>query len=129
MKASITIDPYRVIGQVDPNIYGQFMCRRRWVADVSLYAPDHPDADERGLRKTVAQYIKDSAPPVLRWPGGCTLVAIRRGRAVLVPEGNTVLQEGDIVTGFGAPGARRQVIDRLHEEPEVDIEDAGASTE
>lgn len=72
MKASITIDPYRAIGQVDPNIYGQFMCRRRWVADEALYAPDHPDADERGLRKTVAQYIKDSAPPVLRWPGGCT---------------------------------------------------------
>ena len=40
-----------------------------------------------------------------------------------------MLQDGDIVTGFGAPGARRQVIDRLDEEPEADGEDAGASTE
>lgn len=41
------------------------------------------------------------------------MVAIRRGRAVLVPEGNTALQDGDIVTGFGAPGARSQVLQRL----------------
>ncbi len=50
----------------------------------------------------------------VHWPAGCTLVAIRRGRAVLVPEGNTVLRKGDIVTGFGAPGARTQVLERLH---------------
>ncbi|MDF1595269.1 MAG: chloride channel protein [Acidimicrobiia bacterium] len=49
----------------------------------------------------------------VHWPAGCTLVAIRRGRAVLVPEGNTALQDGDIVTGFGAPGARSQVLERL----------------
>ena len=49
----------------------------------------------------------------VHWPSGCTLVAVRRGRAVLVPEGDTVLQDGDIVTGFGAPGARNQVLERL----------------
>ncbi|MFW2338982.1 MAG: chloride channel protein [Acidimicrobiia bacterium] len=49
----------------------------------------------------------------VHWPAGCTLVAIRRGRAVLVPEGDTTLLEGDIVTGFGAPGARSQVLERL----------------
>ena len=49
----------------------------------------------------------------VHWPSGCTLVAVRRGRAVLVPEGDTVLQDGDIVTGFGAPGARSQVLERL----------------
>jgi len=46
-------------------------------------------------------------------PAGCTLVAIRRGRAVLVPEGNSVLASGDIVTGFGIPGIRSQVMERL----------------
>jgi len=49
----------------------------------------------------------------VHWPAGCTLVAIRRGRAVLVPEGNTELASGDIVTGFGMPGARSQVMQRL----------------
>ncbi len=49
----------------------------------------------------------------VHWPAGCTLVAIRRGRAVLVPEGDTQLLADDIVTGFGAPGARSQVLERL----------------
>ncbi|HEY5652339.1 MAG TPA: CBS domain-containing protein, partial [Acidimicrobiia bacterium] len=49
----------------------------------------------------------------IHWPAGCTLVAIRRGRAVLVPEGDTRLLADDIVTGFGSPGARSQVLERL----------------
>jgi Trk K+ transport system NAD-binding subunit len=49
----------------------------------------------------------------VEWPAGCTLVAVRRDRAVLIPEGNTELRAGDIVTGFGAAGARSQVIERL----------------
>jgi alpha-L-arabinofuranosidase len=72
VRASITIDPNRVIGHIDPNIYGQFLCRRRGVADGGLYAPEHPDADECGLRKTVVEEIARSAPPIVRWPGGCT---------------------------------------------------------
>ena len=47
------------------------------------------------------------------WPPGCTLVAVRRGPEVLVPDGNTELQADDIVTGYGASGARTQVLDRL----------------
>jgi len=72
VKAGIVIDPYRPIGKVDPKIYGQFLCRRKWVQDEALYNPDHPDADETGLRKTVVRYIAESAPPIIRWPGGCT---------------------------------------------------------
>jgi hypothetical protein len=49
----------------------------------------------------------------VHWPAGCTLVAVRRGRAIMVPDGNTELQSGDIVTGFGASGARDQVMERL----------------
>ena len=49
----------------------------------------------------------------VHWPAGCTLVAVRRGRAVLVPEGDTVLAADDIVTGFGMAGARSQVMERL----------------
>jgi len=60
----------------------------------------------------------------VHWPAGCTLVAIRRGRAVLVPEGNTVLTSGDIVTGFGMPGARSQVMERLMATSSDDVTDA-----
>ncbi|MCX7016258.1 MAG: hypothetical protein NTW86_27485 [Candidatus Sumerlaeota bacterium] len=72
MNAQIVIDPYRPIGPIDPNIYGQFLCRRRWVADEGLYDPAHPDADENGLRRGVVQALSESAPPIIRWPGGCT---------------------------------------------------------
>ena len=72
MRTSITVDPNRVTAHIDPNIYGQFISRRRGVADGGLHAPEHPDADAHGLRKTVVEAIAASAPPVLRWPGGCT---------------------------------------------------------
>lgn len=72
MRAAIQIDPARVIGRIDPNIYGQFLSRRRSVADGGLYAPSHADADDTGLRREVVAAIAASAPPILRWPGGCT---------------------------------------------------------
>lgn len=72
MNASITVDPARTIGQIHPNIYGQFLSRRRGVTDGGLFAPDHPDADESGIRRQVADEIARSAPPIVRWPGGCT---------------------------------------------------------
>jgi alpha-N-arabinofuranosidase len=72
MRASITIDPYRITARIDPKIYGQFLSRRRGVADGALFAPDHPDADETGLRRNVVDAIAASAPPIVRWPGGCT---------------------------------------------------------
>jgi len=72
MHATVTVDPYRVIGRVDPLIYGQFLSRRRGVADGALYNPAHPDADETGLRRAVVTAIEESAPTIIRWPGGCT---------------------------------------------------------
>lgn len=72
MKATIKIDMDRKLGDVDPNIYGHFLSRRKWVADEGLHYPGHPDADEDGLRKEVVEAIREIAPPVVRWPGGCT---------------------------------------------------------
>lgn len=57
MNASITIDPARTIGQIHPNIYGQFLSRRCGVPDGGLFAPDHPDADEFGIRRQVAGVV------------------------------------------------------------------------
>lgn len=53
------------------------------------------------------------------WPHGCTLVSVRRGRSVLIPDGNTELLAEDVVTGFGAPATRNQVLDLLRE-PAID---------
>lgn len=72
MKAAIKINTDRRIGTVDPNIYGHFLSRRKWVADGGLHNPSHKDADSGGLREKVLEAIKEVAPPVVRWPGGCT---------------------------------------------------------
>ncbi len=72
MRATVVVDPHRVIGQIDPLIYGQFLSRRRWVADEALYNPAHPDADASGLRTPVVEALAASGPTIIRWPGGCT---------------------------------------------------------
>jgi len=58
------------------------------------------------------------------WPEGCTLVSVRRERDVMVPDGDTRLELGDVVTAFGTVGARNRVIERLNataEEPTAEI--------
>jgi Trk K+ transport system NAD-binding subunit len=47
------------------------------------------------------------------WPGGLTVVSVRRGRTVTVPTGDTVLSSGDVLTGFASPGARESLAERL----------------
>jgi alpha-N-arabinofuranosidase len=105
LKATVTIDPYQSIGQIDPNIYGQFLSRRKYVADLGLYYPGHPDADETGLRKTVVKAIADSAPPIIRWPGGCTGTSYDWREGVGPQEGRSRTIDShfgyDVGNGFG----------------------------
>ncbi|TDE00200.1 alpha-L-arabinofuranosidase C-terminal domain-containing protein [Jiangella asiatica] len=72
MKARIEVDLGHPIGAVDPLIYGQFLSRRRWVADGGLHDPKHPDAGSDGIRRQVRDRIARLRPSVIRWPGGCT---------------------------------------------------------
>lgn len=48
------------------------------------------------------------------WPEGSTLVSVRRGREVIVPTGNTVLQADDVVTAFGTDASKARMIERLN---------------
>ncbi len=50
------------------------------------------------------------------WPGGCTLVSVRRGQEVIVPRGDTTLAAGDVVTAFGSEGAAQRLDLRLDPE-------------
>lgn len=59
------------------------------------------------------------------WPEGSTLVSIRRGREVLVPSGNTVLQADDVVTAFGTDASKARMIERLNagaDEPTAELD-------
>lgn len=64
------------------------------------------------------------------WPEGSTLVSIRRGREVLVPDGDTLLLSGDVITAFGTDSSKHRVIERLNagaDEPtaEIPLEELG----
>ncbi|MDX1642219.1 MAG: alpha-L-arabinofuranosidase C-terminal domain-containing protein [Balneolaceae bacterium] len=74
-SAVIKIDPDRIVGEIDPNIYGSFLeplSRGNGFGVVygSLYDPSSPFADENGFRKDYIQQIKELKVPVIRWPGG-----------------------------------------------------------
>ncbi|MBU1866001.1 MAG: chloride channel protein, partial [Actinobacteria bacterium] len=46
-------------------------------------------------------------------PGGCTIVSVRRGMEVIVPDGNTRLLSGDVITLFARQDSRKQFAERL----------------
>jgi CIC family chloride channel protein len=58
------------------------------------------------------------------WPEGSTLVSIRRDREVIVPSGATSLLAGDVITAFGTPSSRGEMIERLNagaDEPTAEV--------
>jgi CIC family chloride channel protein len=50
----------------------------------------------------------------VRWPEGSTLVSVRRGTEVMVPDGSTLLLAGDVVTAFGTELSKQRMITRLN---------------
>lgn len=47
------------------------------------------------------------------WPAGVTVVAVRRDKAVEVPNGDTRLVAGDVITAFAGPGSQERLVQRL----------------
>ncbi|MGC4102427.1 alpha-L-arabinofuranosidase C-terminal domain-containing protein [Ferruginibacter sp.] len=81
--ATIKIDVERVIGTIDPKIYGVFMepiqiSGRRGLPDSprlntlygTLYDPLSPMADENGFKKNYIDAMKELKVTNMRWPGG-----------------------------------------------------------
>jgi alpha-N-arabinofuranosidase len=82
--AKIKIDKDRIIGEIDPKIYGVFMepiefnGKRMGLPDTvsfntlygNLYDPSSPLADENGFRKDYTEAMKELKVTNMRWPGG-----------------------------------------------------------
>lgn len=104
-SSRVRVDLDRVLGRVDPKIYGQFLSRRRWVAEGALHQPGHADADENGIRRTVSKAVAEMAPPVVRWPGGCTGTSYEWERGVGDPDTRSRTVDWhfgyDVGNGFG----------------------------
>jgi alpha-N-arabinofuranosidase len=68
--ARIKIDTDRTIGEVDKNIYGNFIEHLGRCVYEGIYHPGNPLSDTIGFRKDVMAALKELKPTIIRYPGG-----------------------------------------------------------
>jgi len=69
-RARIKVDTERVIGEIDPKIYGNFVEHLGRCIEGGIFDEGSPLADGRGFRRDVLAAVKDLNVTQLRWPGG-----------------------------------------------------------
>jgi alpha-L-arabinofuranosidase len=69
-NARIKIDTDRIIGEVDENIYGNFVEHLGRCVYDGIYEPGNPLSDENGFREDVIEALKELKPTLVRYPGG-----------------------------------------------------------
>ena len=68
--AVIKIDTDRVIGEVDPHLFGNFTEHLGRCIYGGIFEEGSPLADENGFRKDVLAAVQGLGVTILRWPGG-----------------------------------------------------------
>jgi alpha-N-arabinofuranosidase len=68
--ARIKIDTERVISDIDPKIYGNFLEHLGRCIDGGVFEEGSPLSDANGFRRDVLDAAKKMNVPILRWPGG-----------------------------------------------------------
>lgn len=67
---AIKVDKDRIIGKIDPRIYGYLVEHVGRSIYGGIYDEDSPLSDERGFRKDVLEALRKTRCSILRWPGG-----------------------------------------------------------
>ena len=70
LRARIKIDTERVIGDIDPKIYGNFIEHLGRCIDGGIFEEKSPLSDANGFRQDVLDAAKKLNVTQLRWPGG-----------------------------------------------------------
>ena len=70
MKAKISIDKSKKIGEIDRRIYGSFIEHLGRAVYNGIYEPSHENADECGFRRDVLKLVSELNVPIVRYPGG-----------------------------------------------------------
>src|SRR5690349_11245479 len=70
LKARVKIDTERVIGEIDPKIYGNFAEHLGRCIDGGIFEEKNPLSDGEGYRKDVLEAVRKLNVTILRWPGG-----------------------------------------------------------
>lgn len=71
----IKINAQRVLSEINPMIYGQFIEHFHRQIYGGVYEPGNEFSDEDGFRTDVLEAMKKIQVPILRWPGGCFVSA------------------------------------------------------
>ena len=69
-SASIVLDSAFTIAPVPLRLFGSFVEHMGRCVYTGIYEPDHPAADEQGLRTDVLDLVREVGPTVIRYPGG-----------------------------------------------------------
>ncbi|GAB3599221.1 alpha-N-arabinofuranosidase [Kineococcus gypseus] len=69
-KARLTLDPAFTVGPVPHRLFGSFVEHMGRCVYTGIFEPEHPTADEDGLRGDVLELTKQLGPTVVRYPGG-----------------------------------------------------------
>ena len=69
-KARIKIDTERVIGDIDPKIYGNFIEHLGRCIEGGVFDEGSPLSDANGFRSDVLDAVERLNVSILRWPGG-----------------------------------------------------------
>jgi alpha-N-arabinofuranosidase len=70
LKAKISLDRERYIGETDPRLFGSFIEHLGRAVYGGIYEPGHPEADAQGFRQDVMALVKELGVPIIRYPGG-----------------------------------------------------------
>jgi alpha-N-arabinofuranosidase len=69
-EATVYLDPNFAVGEVDPRLFGSFVEHLGRCVYTGIFEPDHPAADEEGLRTDVLALVRELGVTVVRYPGG-----------------------------------------------------------
>ena len=70
MKVSVIAHKDFSIAKIDDRVYGAFLEHLGRAIYTGIHEPDHPTADENGMRGDVAKLVRELKIPVVRYPGG-----------------------------------------------------------
>jgi alpha-L-arabinofuranosidase len=70
MTSQINIDRERVLGSIDPKLFGGFIEHMGRAIYEGVYEPGSPLADERGFRKDTLAALREWNLGIVRYPGG-----------------------------------------------------------
>ena len=69
-KAQLIIDKNFIVGEIDQRIYGSFLEHLGRAIYTGIYQPESPFSDKNGFRQDVLALVRETAVPVVRYPGG-----------------------------------------------------------